>query len=169
MQPSVSPTPPAISANIHANALRRVTRMFTATLGDIFAELFQNARRAGATRIRVTLTRHVAQTGHTVIVDDDGAGVVSPDVLLSFATNGWSEDLVRREDAAGMGLLSLARRGCSISSRRSVDHDNPWRVDRKRCECTTLVFSLTPGRSSRAGVRGSGIEDDRRRSSPACS
>ena len=40
---------------------------------------------------------------------------------------------------------------------------------RKRCERTTLVFSLTPGRSSRAGVRGSGIEDDRRRSSPACS
>ena len=39
----------------------------------------------------------------------------------------------------------------------------------KRCERTTLVFSLTPGRSSRAGVRGSGIEDDRRRSSPACS
>ena len=129
MQPSVSPTPQAISANIHANALRRVTRMFTATLGDIFAELFQNARRAGATRIRVTLARHVAQTGHTVIVDDDGAGVVSPDVLLSFAANGWSEALVRREDAAGMGLLSLARRGCSIASRRSVDHDNPWRVD----------------------------------------
>ena len=39
---------------------------------------------------------------------------------------------------------------------------------RKRCERTTLVFSLTPGRSSRAGVRGFGIEDDRRRSSPAC-
>ena len=41
-------------------------------------------------------------------------------------------------------------------------------VFRKRCERTTLVFSLTPGRSSRAAVRGFGIEDDRRRSSPAC-
>ena len=39
----------------------------------------------------------------------------------------------------------------------------------KRCERTTLVFSLTPGRSSRAGVRGYAIAGGRRRSSPACS
>ena len=39
---------------------------------------------------------------------------------------------------------------------------------RKRCERTTLVFSLTPGRSSRAGVRGYAIAGGRRRSSPAC-
>ena len=40
---------------------------------------------------------------------------------------------------------------------------------RKRCERTTLILSLTPGRSSRAGVRGSGIADDRRRFSSVCS
>ena len=43
------------------------------------------------------------------------------------------------------------------------------RIERKRCERTTLVFSLTPGRSSRAEVRGFGIEDGRPRFSPACS
>ena len=39
----------------------------------------------------------------------------------------------------------------------------------KRCERPTLVFSLTSGRSSRAGVRESAIAGGRRRSSPACS
>ncbi len=40
---------------------------------------------------------------------------------------------------------------------------------RKRCERPTLLFSLTPGRSSRAGVRRFWIGGGRRRSSPACS
>ena len=53
--------------------------------------------------------------------------IADPAVLLSFGENGWSKETVRREDAAGMGLLSLARRGCTIASRtRSVAG---WRVD----------------------------------------
>ena len=65
-------------------------------------------------------------------VTDDGAGIADPGVLLSFAENGWSEDLGRREDAAGMGMLSLARRGCTVSSRPSTTDGEPapgWRVD----------------------------------------
>ena len=59
-------------------------------------------------------------------------GIADAAVLLSFGENGWSEDLVRREDAAGMGFLSLARRGCAVSSRPRVLNRDPaagWRVE----------------------------------------
>ena len=49
---------------------------------------------------------------------------------LSFGENGWSPDLVRREDVAGFGVLSLAHRGCSISSRvcHADDRATGWRA-----------------------------------------
>ena len=93
-----------IRARIHKSAIGRVTRMFAATLADIFAETLQNARRAGATRVRVTLTGGPENGPVTVTVADDGDGIADAAVLLSFGENGWSEDLVRREDAAGMGF-----------------------------------------------------------------
>ena len=119
-----------IRARIHDSAIKRVTRTFAAGLPDIFTETLQNSRRAGATRV------HVAVSGSdgniTVTVTDDGAGIAGPAVLLSFGENGWSEELVRREDAAGMGMLSLARRGCAVSSRPrrlSGDPAPGWRVE----------------------------------------
>ena len=121
-----------IRARIHDSAIGRVTRMFAATLADIFAETLQNARRAGATRVRVALSGDPENGPLTVTVADDGAGIADPAVLLSFGENGWSGDLVRREDAAGMGLLSLARRGCAVSSRPRAGHTHPvpgWRVE----------------------------------------
>ena len=60
------------------------------------------------------------------------AGIADPAVLLSFGENGWSDDLVRREDAAGFGFASLSRRGCTVSSRpRSPDGSTMpgWRVE----------------------------------------
>ena len=55
----------------------------------------------------------VLQVWITVTIADDGSGIADPAVLLSFGENGWSDDLVRREDAAGFGFASLSRRGCS--------------------------------------------------------
>ena len=106
-------------------------------------EALQNSRRAGATRIRIaigTLTdqpaddtpRHRRDAPGRHHCDDDGSGIADPTVLLSFGENGWSDDLVRREDAAGFGFASLSRRGCTVSSRsRSPDGNTMpgWRVD----------------------------------------
>ena len=118
-----------IRARIHDSALKRVTRTFAATLVDIFAETLQNARRAGATRVRVALA-DTLDGPPTVTVADDGTGIADPAVLLSFGENGWNDKLVRREDAAGMGFLSLARRGCAVSSRpRARDGSPGWRVE----------------------------------------
>ncbi|MCY4481188.1 MAG: hypothetical protein OXB97_14980, partial [Rhodospirillales bacterium] len=78
---------------------------------------------------------HGTETGDpqfTITISDDGTGIAEPAVLLSFGENGWSDELVRREAAAGFGFASLTRRGCTVSSRpRSPGGETPpgWRVD----------------------------------------
>ena len=117
------PEPRTIRARIHESAVRRVTRTYAATLAEIFTELLQNARRAGATGIHIAVECAADDTGEprepafAVTLSDDGAGIADPAVLVSFGENGWSDELVRREDAAGFGFASLARRGCTVSSR----------------------------------------------------
>ncbi len=130
-----------IRARIHESAVKRVTRIYAATLADIFTETLQNSRRAGATGVRITVA---ATEGHvtpsntaaggtplTITVSDDGAGIADPAVLLSFGENGWNDATARREDAAGFGFASLARRNCAVSSRlRPPDGEvlPGWRV-----------------------------------------
>ena len=131
-----------IRARIHETAVKRVTRIYAATLADIFAETLQNSRRAGATRVRIAVSPSPGLTAEgsadgsesalTVTIADDGAGIADPAVLLSFGENGWDDALVRREDAAGFGFASLARRNCAVSSRpRSPDGEMVpgWRVE----------------------------------------
>ena len=139
----IAQTPTAtIRARIHDSAVKRVTRIYASTLGDVLTEALQNSRRAGATRVRIAIDTLANQPGCrapdegetrlTVTIADDGAGIADPAVLLSFGENGWTADLVRREDAAGFGFASLSRRGCTVSSRpRSPGgHTQPgWRVD----------------------------------------
>ena len=130
-----------IRARIHESAVKRVTRIYAATLADIFAETLQNSRRADAARVRISVSAstarpdetapEVGETPLTVTISDDGAGIADPAVLLSFGENGWDRDLVQREDAAGFGFASLARRNCMVSSRpRSLDGEMVpgWRV-----------------------------------------
>ena len=121
--------PRSIHAGLHKNALKRVTRSYSASLADIFAETLQNARRAGATAIRVDVDYvdpDAEKRIFKVSITDDGEGIRDPSVLLSFGANGWSNELVDREDAAGMGLLSLASRGCTVTSRPRFDNtDDP--------------------------------------------
>ena len=142
MSPSAPPPAPTIRARIHESAVKRITRTFAATLGEIFLEKLQNARRAGATRVRIAVARtapHATEPGETpgktayiVTLADDGAGIADPAVLLSFGENGWPDELVRREDAAGFGFASLARRGCTVSSRPRSPYGTilpGWRIE----------------------------------------
>ena len=133
----IASTPPGtIRARIHDSAIRRVTRIYASTLSDVMSEALQNSRRADATRVRIAVgplaDQLSGEPGFSVTIADDGSGIADPAVLLSFGENGWSEDLVRREDAAGFGFASLSRRGCTVSSRpRSPDDSTMpgWRVD----------------------------------------
>ena len=133
----IASTPPrTIRARIHDSAIRRVTRIYASTLSDVVTEALQNSRRADAAQVRIavgTLADPSSGEPHfSVTIADDGSGIADPAVLLSFGENGWSDDLVRREDAAGFGFASLSRRGCTVSSRpRSPDGQTQpgWRVD----------------------------------------
>ena len=128
-----------IRARIHESAVKRVTRIYAATLADIFTETLQNSRRADAARVRISVSAArpddiapaTGETPLTVTITDDGAGIADPAVLLSFGENGWDDALVRREDAAGFGFASLARRNWTVSSRpRSLTGEmvSGWRV-----------------------------------------
>ena len=108
----------------------------------------------GATRVRVSLAGPEDRPIATVA--DDGAGIAEPAVLLSFGENGWDTELVRREDAAGMGMLSLARRGCAVSLAAP---------DRRRRARTRLARRAHACALPRRG-RGGGIPG-RRRALPA--
>ncbi len=142
MNPVAASPPATIRARIHESAVRRVTRAYGGTLADIFTEALQNSRRAGAARVRIAVSATAdppaamqTDTGtpcFTVTIADDGQGIADPAVLMSFGENGWDEATVRREDAAGFGFASLARRGCAVSSTpRSTDGSvSPgWKVE----------------------------------------
>lgn len=103
------------SARIDDSCLDRFTRFFNASLSDIFAELFQNARRAGATSIHVGFERGFDKT-FRITITDDGRGIADPSLLLDYGKNGWNENTVRNEDAAGLGMLCLATRSPTIVS-----------------------------------------------------
>ena len=130
-----------IRARIHESAVKRVTRIYAATAAEILAEILQNSRRAGATRVRIAVAAPAVRpdetaatsgdTPLTVTITDDGAGIADPAVLLSFGENGWDDATVRREDAAGFGFASLARRNCAVSSRprsSNAQMSPGWRV-----------------------------------------
>ena len=62
-----------------------MTRLFTSTLGETLAELLQNARRAGASLIKIDTPGQ-----GRVRVRDDGRGIEQPGALLAFGARGWS-------------------------------------------------------------------------------
>lgn len=110
--------PGPVRARVHPAAISRVTRFFDGSIDDILAELLQNARRAGSRRIDILTAPVVPGAAQTLVsVIDDGCGIADPALLLEFGETGWDER-IRAEDPAGMGLYSLARRGCAVSSRQ---------------------------------------------------
>ena len=126
-----SQLPATIRARVHDGAIDRVSRFFNASVADAAAELIQNSRRSGATRLDVA-TEALPEGGTVVTVTDDGFGIADPAVLLSFGESGWDAATAKREDPAGMGVYALSKRGCVISSRPGTAGLAPkpgWRVE----------------------------------------
>ncbi|VFR32260.1 hypothetical protein ANK1_4116 [plant metagenome] len=67
---------------------------------SMLGELLQNARRAQATHI------HITADDDTLTVSDDGAGIADLQTLIFIAESGWDDDLISRENAFGLGVLS---------------------------------------------------------------
>lgn len=113
--------PRQISASIHQDAINRVADFFNATIHTISNELLQNSRRAGASRVDITL-----KDGR-ITFTDDGAGISDPQTLLAFGLSQWNAETADRENPAGMGVYSLARRTNLIIRSKAVDSD-AWKV-----------------------------------------
>lgn len=100
-----------ITATIDPSSIQKASKFWPRDICSIFVELTQNAYRAGASHVTVKV-----EAGR-ISVTDNGKGVSDPSVLLRFGGSGWDGEVVRSQDAAGMGVFCLAAFGCEISSR----------------------------------------------------
>jgi hypothetical protein len=149
----------AIHASVDPGLIAKVTRLFNQTETDIAAELLQNARRAGATRIVVTTTP-CGRDRATLTIADNGRGIDDPEKLLRLGASGWDDDTLRREDPAGMGVFSLAGRRVRVTTRgksglgwAAVIEPQDWTSGRQievngcvRSPGTTFTIEISAGR-----------------------
>jgi hypothetical protein len=102
-----------ISAAFHPGILDKADRLFRNDDEGIWIELLQNARRAGATGVDVSIEEYASDTGAcTVTVQDNGRGIDDFQKLLTLGCSGWAAETQAREDPAGMGFFSLCR--CTV-------------------------------------------------------
>ncbi len=111
-------------ASVANEAISKVSRLFNATLDDIFAELFQNARRAGASKIAVDQVDD-PELGTVIRIIDDGPGLTDPKHLFMLGQSAWADQVTSSEDAAGMGFFALAGRYVRITVQQK-DTDQSW-------------------------------------------
>jgi hypothetical protein len=119
--------PTTFHARVADDAISKVSRLFNATLDDISAELFQNARRAGATQISVSQIDH-PDMGSVIFLIDNGPGLSDPRDLFTLGQSAWDRDVQSLEDAAGMGFFSLAGRTVRIIA-QIQDTSQSWMID----------------------------------------
>lgn len=106
--------PTTIRPAVGQTLISKVSRLYNGTLGDVLHELFQNGRRAGAKAIYVAL--YNLPEGPSLSVYDDGRGIDDPAKLLTLGDSGWRDDVLQREDPAGMGVFSLAGQDVRVRS-----------------------------------------------------
>ena len=99
-----------ICAQVSQKLLSKASRLFTGSAEGRIIEILQNARRAGATEVRITNKDGV------ITVQDNGTGIDDFQKLLDLGSTGWGEQTELGEDPAGVGLFSLAPRGVTITS-----------------------------------------------------
>lgn len=111
-----------IQAKVNVRLLSKADRLFTGTVEGRIIEILQNARRAGATEVRIT------NKDGFVTVQDNGSGIEDFQKLLDLGGSGWDEKIESGEDPAGVGLFSLAPRQVTIISgnRKTVIDKDGW-------------------------------------------
>ncbi len=108
-----------ISAKVNVAMLEKADRLFRNDDDGIWIEILQNARRAGATVIDISITEAQATSGQCEItVQDDGRGIDDFQSLLTLGESGWNVETQIREDPAGMGFFSLCRSEVEVHSGR---------------------------------------------------
>ena len=101
-----------LRAGVSSAALDAAVHFFNGSPTDVMRELFQNARRAGASRIDV----EIDDKNNTVSVTDDGSGIEDPAMLLTLGGSRWPQ-WVAHEHPAGMGSWATCPRAATPSSK----------------------------------------------------
>ena len=111
-----------IQAKVSERLLTKASRLFTGTLDGRIIEILQNARRAGATEVRIS------NKDGLITVQDNGSGIEDFQKLLDLGGSGWDEQLEAGEDPAGVGLFSLAPKKVTIisGSKQTVIDKDGW-------------------------------------------
>ncbi len=114
-----------IQAKVSGRLLTKADRLFTGSAEGRIIEILQNARRAGATEVRISNKEGL------VTVEDKGSGIDDFQKLLDLGGSGWDEKTEAGEDPAGVGLFSLAPREVTIISkfRKVVISREGWTGD----------------------------------------
>lgn len=101
-----------IMASLDEKMLANADRYFTTDLETLIDEIVQNARRAGATTLKVE------RRDTALIIEDDGRGLPAEraGVLLRLGGSANTQAVETDENAAGMGFFALARYGVTVRS-----------------------------------------------------
>ena len=99
--------PADVRLKIDPVSLRRQLRFAFAHAFAVLQELIQNARRAGATHVRIDYD----DATRMLTVADDGCGIADFQTLLTFAASGWGDEVAAAEQRARSDLRSQARCG----------------------------------------------------------
>lgn len=111
-----------ICAKVNPKLLTKASRLFVGSIDGRIIEILQNARRAGATEVKINNKEGM------VTVADNGRGIDDFGKLLDLGGSGWDEQLEVGEDPAGVGLFCLAPREVTIISgdKKVVICENGW-------------------------------------------
>lgn len=89
--------------------------------GEIFSgeaiwirELFQNGRRAGATRIDLFTDR---SDPNYLMIADNGSGIADFQALLTMGRSGWQPELIEKENPFGLGFYAALYAAVTVEIR----------------------------------------------------
>lgn len=122
------------------NEARFLTHMGTlfSTSTVVIAELMQNARRAGATRVNFDF-----QGEEVLTVTDNGRGIEDFAKLVVVAESGWSADVMENDDPFGIGFASavFAAQTIRVESRgRAIELAAQDLIEKRPIAITTGDF-----------------------------
>ena len=113
MKPQVE----TISGKVNVAMLEKADRLFRNDDDGVWIELLQNAWRANATAVDISVEESSPASGSCLVtVHDDGQGIESFQSLLTLGSSGWDSETQRAEDPAGMGFFSLCRAEVEVHS-----------------------------------------------------
>jgi hypothetical protein len=110
-------TAETIRGGVDVALLDKADRLFRNDDEGIWIEVLQNARRAGATLIAISIEEASPEADScTVTVEDNGRGITDFQTLVTLGHSEWTEKTQASEDPAGMGFFSLCHSDVEVHS-----------------------------------------------------